>query len=226
MAPPPPVAVLDDELWFPEPSAAPGRGPLAGLVAVGGDMTVDRLLLAYQTGVFPWSVNPLTWWSPDPRALFELDHFHIPRSLRRTLRLQPFRVTRDTAFDAVMRGCARSAPGRRSTWISPEFIEAYAALHRSGHAHSVECWAGNDLVGGIYGVAAGGLFAGESMFHRATDASKIALCHLVDHLRERGFALFDIQMMTPVTRRLGATEVPRREYLHRLKRAIALDCAF
>lgn len=199
---------------------------MAGLVAVGGDLSVDRLLLAYRTGVFPWSVNPLTWWSPDPRALFELDHFHIPRSLRRTLRLHPFTVTCDTAFDAVIRGCARPAPGRRSTWISPEFVQAYDALHRAGHAHSIECWAGKDLAGGVYGVATGGLFAGESMFHRVTDASKVALCHLVDRLREHGFVLFDIQMATPVTRQLGAVQVPRSEYLRRLAQAIALDRTF
>jgi leucyl/phenylalanyl-tRNA--protein transferase len=125
-----------------------------------------------------------------------------------------------------MEGCAAPAPGRRETWISHEFIEAYTRLHEQGHAHSFECWNGAELVGGIYGVAIGGFFAGESMFHRVTDASKVALYHLVQHLRTRGFGLFDIQMLTPITRRLGGVEIPRGEYLKRLNRAVRQSCAF
>jgi len=218
--------VLGPELTFPDPQRAPRRGPYAGLVAVGGDLSVPRLLLAYRSGIFPWTDDPLTWWSPDPRAIFELDRFHIPRSLARTLRSGRFHTTVNRAFRAVIEGCAAPAPGRAETWISPAFIEAYTALHAAGHAHSVECWQGELLAGGIYGVAVGGLFAGESMFHRVSDASKAALVALVARLRERGFVLFDIQMLTPVTRQLGAVEISRAEYLRRLAAAVQRDCRF
>jgi len=214
--------LLGKELQFPEVDASPGEG----LVAVGGDLSCERLLLAYRSGIFPWTVHPITWWSPARRAVFELDQFHVSRSLEKFMRQKPYRITRDRAFRRVMEGCAASAPGREDTWISPEFIEAYTRLHERGHAHSVECWRGNELVGGIYGVSVGGLFAGESMFYRADNASKIALHHLVHHLRERGFGLFDIQMLTPVTRRLGAIEISRAEYLKRLRVAVELKCSF
>jgi leucyl/phenylalanyl-tRNA--protein transferase len=216
------LSFLDQRLRFPNPELADAEG----LVAVGGDLSVPRLLLAYRSGIFPWTVNPITWWSPDPRAIFELEQFHVPRSLRRVLRRGVFRVTCDQAFRAVMEGCAAPAPGRRSTWIEPEFIEAYTRLHEEGHAHSFECWSGDRLVGGIYGVALGGFFAGESMFHRASNASKVALCHLVEHLRARHFALFDIQMLTPVTRHLGGVTIPRHDYLRRLAQAVALPRTF
>lgn len=188
---------------------------------------MPRLLAAYRSGIFPWSDEPvLSWWSPDPRAIFELDRFHVPRSLARVLRSGRYTVTVDRAFRAVVEGCAAPAPGRETTWISPAFIEAYTALHQAGHAHSVECWQGYALVGGLYGVALGGLFAAESMFHRAPDASKVALTRLVERLRARGFALLDIQMLTPVTQRLGAIEIPRAEYLRRLRQAVARPCTF
>ena len=187
---------------------------------------MPRLLLAYRSGLFPWTDDPITWWSPDPRAIFELDAFLVPRSLRRTLRQEVFRVTVDQAFRQVMEGCAAPAPGRRSTWISPVFLEAYTELHRAGHAHSVECWQGGELAGGIYGVVVGGLFAGESMFHRASNASKVALCSLIAHLRARGFTLFDIQMLTPVTAQLGAVTVSRDVYLERLTEAVKRRCEF
>lgn len=218
--------ILTAELVFPDPRKAVRRGMFAGLVALGGDLSVPRLLLAYRHGIFPWTDDPLTWWSPDPRGIFELDHFHVSRSLARTLRSGRFRVTMNRAFRAVMEGCAAPAPGRESTWISPRFIEAYTRLHEAGHAHSVECWCGDELAGGIYGVAVGGVFAGESMFHRVSDASKVALAVLVDRLRARRFALFDIQMLTPVTRRLGAVEISREEYLCRLAAAVELNCRF
>jgi leucyl/phenylalanyl-tRNA--protein transferase len=217
---------LDARLWFPDPQTAPTAPPFAGLVAVGGDLSLPRLLLAYRSGIFPWSVRPITWWSPDPRAVFAWDRFHVPRSLRRVLRQAPFTITRDRAFGDVMAACAEPRPGRRHSWISREFRAAYARLHAAGHAHSLECWRGDCLVGGIYGVSIGGLFAGESMFHRTTDASKVALCHLVEHLRARGFALFDIQMLTPVTAMLGAVTVSRQEYLGRLAQAIPLPREF
>jgi leucyl/phenylalanyl-tRNA--protein transferase len=209
-------------LTFPDPRSANRDG----LVAVGGDLSVPRLLLAYRSGVFPWTVNPITWWSPDPRAIFEWDTFHVPHSLARTLRRHGFQLTTDQAFRQVIESCAAPAPGRRETWISPEFIKAYTRMHQQGHAHSVECWLGAALVGGIYGVAVGGFFAGESMFHRVSNASKIVLCHLVQHLRERAFLLFDIQMLTPVTRQLGGIEIPRIEYLRRLAQAVERSCVF
>ncbi len=217
-----PIAFLNRSLTFPDPRQADSEG----LAAVGGDLSPARLLQAYRSGFFPWSANPLTWWSPDPRAIIELERFHIPRSLARILRHNPFRVTLDRAFRQVMEGCAAPGPNRPETWITPEFIAAYTRLHELGHAHSVECWLGGDLAGGIYGVAVGGAFSGESMFHRADNASKVALCRLAQLLRERGFALFDIQMLTPATERLSGIEIPREEYLRRLAQAAQLACEF
>jgi len=207
---------------FPDPRSADARG----LVVVGGDLSEARLLAAYRQGLFPWTVNPVTWWSPDPRGIFELDQFHMAKSLAKTIRQGVFEITMDRAFPEVMAGCAATAPGRRHTWITPEFVAAYTKLHESGHAHSVECWRDGTLAGGIYGVAAGGLFAGESMFHRENNASKVALFHLVRHLRERNFVLFDIQMVTPITRQLGAVEISRDDYLARLAQAVKLPCVF
>jgi leucyl/phenylalanyl-tRNA--protein transferase len=187
---------------------------------------VPRLLLAYRSGIFPWTVDPITWWSPEPRAIFELDGFHVSRSLARVIRKGVFRPTMDRAFRQVMQYCAAPAPGRRSTWISPEFIEAYTQLHQQGHAHSLECWQGRQLVGGVYGVAVGGFFAGESMFYGVSDASKVALFHLIEHLRQKGFELFDIQMLTPITMQLGGVTIPRAEYLSRLAQAAAKPVSF
>lgn len=219
-----PAVVPPGRPWFPDPRTAIARGDHAGLVAVGGDLAPDRLLLAYRQGIFPWTVDPVTWWSPDPRGIFELGALHLSRSLRRVLRQQRFRVTRDQAFRAVIEGCALTP--RPGGWITPEFIEAYVRLHELGHAHSVECWQDDELAGGVYGVAVGGLFAGESMFHRVSDASKVAVVHLHDHLVERGFRLFDIQMVTDTTEALGAVEVTRDAYLRRLADAVAVPCRF
>ncbi|MEQ2009640.1 MAG: leucyl/phenylalanyl-tRNA--protein transferase [Limisphaerales bacterium] len=216
--------LLDERLWFPDPRDAVKRGPHSGLVAVGGDLSVPRLLLAYRSGLFPWTADPATWWSPDPRGIIELERFHVSRSLSRTLRKGGFEVTFDRAFREVITACAKTR--RPGGWITPEFVEAYTELHEAGHAHSVECWEAGKLVGGVYGVAVGGLFAGESMFHRADDASKVALFHLVARLRERGFTLFDTQMVTPVTRSLGATEISRAAYLRRLAAAMAVTASF
>ena len=218
--------LLTKRLWFPDPRTAQRGGPHDGLVAMGGDLSVSRLLLAYRNGMFPWTDDPVTWWSPDPRAIFELDRFHASGSLVHVIRKGVFEITIDRAFRQVMEGCAGPAPGRESTWISARFIEAYTALHGLGHAHSVECWQNSQLVGGIYGVSIGGLFAGESMFHRANNASKVALSHLHRHLRERSFALFDIQLLTPITRQLGATTISRGNYLQRLVKAVELRCEF
>lgn len=216
------VVVLRRGMDFPDPE----RANADGLVAAGGDLSVGRLLGAYRHGLFPWTANPVTWWSPDPRAIFEFEQFRVSRSLRRLLRKDPFRISRDAAFEAVMAGCAAPAPGRRETWITEEFRRAYRALHTAGYAHSLECWQGDRLAGGIYGVSIGGFFAGESMFHTVNDASKVALFHLLEHLRARGFALFDIQMLTPITKQLGAVCIPRRTYLERLRAAVAMESRF
>ncbi len=211
---------LDERLWFPAASQAAASGRRAGLVAVGGDLSVERLVLAYRQGIFPWTDNPLTWWSPQPRAILPLAGFHVSRTLARVLRQGRFTVSFDRSFPAVIEGCAAPAPGRTSTWISPSFLAGYTRLHAVGYAHSVECWQGARLVGGVYGVAVGGLFAGESMFHRVSEASKVALYHLVRRLAERGFGLFDLQMLTPATRQLGGVTIPREEYLRRLARVV------
>jgi leucyl/phenylalanyl-tRNA---protein transferase len=206
--------------FFPNPSLADAEG----LVHVGGDLRPARVLEAYRQGIFPWYDDgyPVLWWSPDPRAIFDVDRFHVPRRLARTIRGGRFQVTINRAFGQVIRGCAE----RDSTWITPDMIDAYEALHRQGHAHSVEAWQGDELAGGVYGIAIGALFAGESMFARLRDGSKIALVHLVEHLRQRGYQLFDIQMVTAHTAQFGAIEISRKEYLHRLRHALAHQVTF
>jgi leucyl/phenylalanyl-tRNA--protein transferase len=214
--------LLGNDIRFPNPEFADAEG----LVAVGGDLKVERLLAAYRQGIFPWTVNPITWWSPDPRGIIELDHFHISDSLAKVIRKRTFEVTIDRAFREVMQACAAPSPKRDSTWITEEFIVAFTRLHRQGYAHSVECWRNGELAGGIYGVLVGGLFAGESMFHRTNNASKVALNFLVGRLRQRGFWLFDIQMVTATTRLLGAKAIPRSEYLKRVAVAVTKNCSF
>lgn len=182
----------------------------------------EQLLLAYSRGIFPMNVEgALYWFDPDPRAILPLEAFHVPRRLARTVSQGLFEIRIDSAFSVVMRGCAAPAPGREETWIGEEFVEAYTRLHELGYAHSVEAWQGGELVGGLYGVAINSFFAGESMFSRVTDASKVALVHLVERLRARGFLLLDVQFMTEHLRRFGAIEVSRREYRQRLARALA-----
>jgi leucyl/phenylalanyl-tRNA--protein transferase len=199
----------------------------SGLVAVGGSLDPRTLLRAYRAGVFPWSSDPvITWWCPDPRAVFDLATFQPARSLRKSIRRAGWRFAVDHDFAGVMRACAEPTDDRPSTWISDEFVASYCELHRQGHAHSVEVYDGEALVGGLYGVAIGGFFGGESMFHRRTDASKAAVATLVDHLRSRGFTLLDAQVPTPHLARLGAVEIPRAEYLRRLERALALPVGF
>ena len=202
---------LDGRLQFPDPRKFAAGWFTETPVAVGGDFSVERLMLAYRNGLFPWTAKPISWWSPEPRGVIFPEEFHISRSLARTLRQKPYTVTVDRAFDQVVAGCASaSRPGR---WITSEFIEAYGRLHRAGQAHSVECWRGDDLVGGIYGVGVGGVFCGESMFHTADNASKVALVSLMELLVAKGFALLDTQMVTETTLQFGATEIPRSEYL-------------
>jgi leucyl/phenylalanyl-tRNA--protein transferase len=187
------------------------------LVGVGGDLEPDTLLAAYASGLFPMRVDgTLGWWSPDPRGILPLDGFHVSRSLRRS---RPrFEIRVDTAFEAVMRACAD--PGRPHGWIDESFVAAYGRLHDLGWAHSVEAWQGGHLVGGVYGVRIRGLFAGESMFHRVTDGSKVALWAAVDLLRADGVTLFDVQWTTPHLRSLGAVDVPRDTYLGLLRAAV------
>jgi leucyl/phenylalanyl-tRNA---protein transferase len=209
----------------------------------------ELLLSAYRRGVFPMAINTdkrvgsarrveIGWFSPDPRAVIPLDErFHVPHGLRRVLKQKKFVITVDTDFEAVIRECAKRKDG---TWISKEIVESYCQLHRLGHAHSVEVRqnpksvsssliphpSSFPLVGGLYGVQIGGAFFGESMFHRVTDASKVALVALVERLRSRGFALLDTQWQTPHLKQFGTFEIPQREYLRRLERALKLDCEF
>jgi leucyl/phenylalanyl-tRNA--protein transferase len=191
-------------------------------------LTPHLLLNAYSQGIFPMADHDGTiyWYDPDPRAIIPLDTFHTPRSLTRTIRHGGFEVRFDTAFRAVMQACAKPGPGREHTWISPEFVQAYTELNQLGFAHSVEIWIEDQLMGGLYGVSVGGLFAGESMFSRATDASKIALVYLVERLRRRGFVLLDTQFMTEHLRRFGTIEIPREEYKARLAQALTIWTRF
>lgn len=192
-----------------------------------GLLNTELLLAAYAHGLFPMAVNErgdLAWFSPDPRAVVPLDdRFHIPHGLRRVLKKGRFQITIDQDFEAVIRGCATS---HGSTWISPEIIRAYCQLHRDGYAHSVETRLEGQLVGGLYGVHLGGAFFGESMFHRVSDASKVALVALVERLRTRGFVLLDTQWQTPHLAQFGAYEVSRAEYLRLLRAALARHCRF
>jgi leucyl/phenylalanyl-tRNA---protein transferase len=185
-------------------------------------LTPHLLINAYAQGIFPMAQEDgeIYWYDPDPRAILPLDAFHLPRSLARTLRQGGFQVRFDTAFREVITACAEPAPGRELTWINDEIIESYYELHTLGFAHSVETWIEGNLAGGLYGVSLGGLFAGESMFSRATDGSKIALVYLVEHLRRQGFVLLDVQFMTPHLRRFGVIEISRRQYKKRLDQAL------
>ena len=207
---------------FPNPSLADPDG----LLAVGGNLEPETLLSAYQQGIFPWfdEDTPILWWCPDPRAILEFDNLYISKRLARTLRTNKFQVTFDQDFDAVVKGCTYRP--EEGTWITPEVAYAYGEFHRRGHAHSVEVWQQGVLVGGLYGVAIGGLFAGESMFSTVSDASKIALVALVSRLKEKGYQLFDLQIINEHTSMMGATEIPRDDYLARVKTAIKKDIYF
>ena len=193
------------------------------------DLSAGMLELNYPLGLFPMTSRDwpeVTWHKPHRRAVIPLDHFHISRSLARTLRLERFRVTFDHAFDAVMRACA-DRPDAASTWIDHRILAAYGELHRRGKAHSVEIWTGEGtLAGGVYGVHLGGAFFAESMFHRVRDLSKVALAHLVFRLREQGFGLLEVQYVTSHLEQFGAMEIPARQYERRLAAALALDCRF
>lgn len=209
------------------PSAA--RADADGLVRIGGQLTVDWLLDAYGHGIFPWPIvdgrrELLAWFSPDPRAILELDDLYVSKRLARRVRSGEYSWTCDSQFEQVMLRCAER--GSVGTWITPAMQAAYVELHRRGYAHSVETWHAGMLVGGIYGVALGGYFAAESMFYHRRDASKIALYWLVQQLRAGGFRLLDVQVASPHLLRLGVREIPRREFLARLEQARHLPAHF
>jgi len=198
-----------------------------GLLAVGGDLEIPSLLLAYRNGIFPWPLNArlLAWFAPPERGVLFFDRFHVPRSLRRERARSSLEFRIDTAFEEVIAACATvpRARGPAGTWITPAMVRAYTALHRAGHAHSFEAWADGELVGGMYGVSINGMFAGESMFFTRSGASKLTLWFAVEHLMSRGATWLDCQMVTPVLGVLGAEEIPRAEFLELLQRALTRE---
>jgi leucyl/phenylalanyl-tRNA--protein transferase len=213
-----PVYRLPTEPAFPDPDLAEPDG----LLAVGGDLSVERLLLAYSLGIFPWYSEgyPILWWTPDPRLVLEPAAIHISRSLAKTLKRGQYRVRADTAFDQVIARCAAvPRPNQDGTWITSAMQEAYVELHAEGFAHSLETWSGDELVGGLYGVSLGGVFFGESMFADESDASKVALVRLAETMQSWGHELIDCQLDTEHLRRLGARSISRREFMRRLAEA-------
>jgi len=214
-----PIFRLVDDLVFPPPDYADP----SGLIAIGGDLSSERLLEAYRVGIFPWYSDdqPILWWSPDPRLVLELDQFKIARSLRKILKKGIFKVTFDRVFEEVIAACATvDRDGQQGTWITQEMQDAYIKLHGLGFAHSVETWFDNQLVGGLYGVSLGKAFFGESMFHLKSDASKVALATLVERLKAWGFRFIDAQMTTEHLVSLGAQELSRRIFLKQLQSAL------
>ena len=213
---------LTKDLVFPDPSEAESTG----LLAVGGDLSPDRLLLAYTMGIFPWYNEglPILWHSPDPRMALVPADLHVPRSLAKQMRKEPYRLTYDSAFAEVIRECAKvPRPGQDGTWITENMIDAYVRLHELGFAHSVETWDGDELVGGLYGVSLGSAFFGESMFSMAPDASKIAFVELAQQLTRWGFSLIDCQVYTEHLARFGAEEWPRPVFLRALRAALGAE---
>ena len=217
-----PVFLLNETLVFPPPEMATEDG----LIAVGGDVSPERLILAYAQGIFPWPVRgmPLLWFSPDPRFVLDPRRARITRSLRKRVRRDEYVVRVDTAFADVIRACATSPrPGQDGTWITPQLQRGYVELHERGFAHSIEAWEGGELVGGLYGVSLGSAFFGESMFSRAPDASKVAFVTLLGNLVEWGFDLVDCQVYTDHLARFGACDIPREDFLARLRVALSRD---
>jgi len=214
-----PIFELPKEHVFPPPELARGDG----LLAVGGDLSTRRLILAYRQGIFPWynPGEPILWWSPDPRLILEPSNLHVSRRLGRIIRQERLQVTLDRAFKEVIRACSETRMKKgEGTWLTPEMIEAYTELHCLGKAHSIETWQGDRLVGGLYGIAIGRVFFGESMFTKASDASKVAFVNLVRQLSEWDFAMIDCQVTTWHLLRFGAKEIPRSSFLERLKKLI------
>jgi len=214
-----PVFRLTKKLLFPPPDLADDEG----LLAVGGDLSVERLVLAYSMGIFPWYSDgyPIFWWSPDPRLVLIPGELKVSKTLKQTIRQGRFRVSTNEAFAEVIRGCATvKRKGEQGTWITEEMIDAYIRLHQAGWAHSVESWDGDELAGGLYGVMMGRAFFGESMFARKTDASKVAFAVYTQELARKGFELIDCQVSTEHLKRFGAKEIPRAEFLKRLGKAL------
>lgn len=217
-----PVYRLSNEIAFPPPELAREDG----LLAVGGDLGVERLLLAYAMGIFPWygEDDPILWWSPDPRMILLPHEFKASKRLQRVVRKGAFRISLDEAFDQVIAACATTPrQGQDGTWITDEMQAAYCALHQAGYAHSVESWQDGQLVGGLYGVSLGSCFLGESMFSHVSDASKVALSALVNQLRKWQFTLIDCQIRTEHLSSLGAHEVDRSEFLRLLDQGVHAD---
>jgi leucyl/phenylalanyl-tRNA--protein transferase len=216
-----PVYLLNEDLVFPSPELAREDG----LLAIGGDLSIPRLILAYRQGIFPWynPGEPIFWWSPNPRLILEPPDLHVSRRLERIIRQGRLQVTLDRAFKDVIRACSETRIKRgEGTWLTPEMIEAYTELHYLGKTHSVETWQGDRLVGGLYGIAIGRVFFGESMFAKISDASKVAFVTLVRQLSEWDFAMIDCQVTTWHLLSLGAKEIPRSFFLKRLKKLIDL----
>src|SRR3954453_2496751 len=214
-----PIYRLGTEPVFPPPELAEPEGVLA----IGGDLSAERLMAAYRNGIFPWfeAGGPILWWSPDPRLVLFPDELRITRRLARTIRQGRFETRYDTAFAQVIRACAETPRDHEDgTWITPEMQRAYIRLHELGHAHSMESWRDGELVGGIYGVSVGRVFCGESMFHHETDASKVALAALVERLKPGGVDLIDCQVASQHLLSLGAREISRAEFLRHLKSAL------
>ncbi len=214
-----PVFTLSERLSFPPPHLAIKEG----LLAVGGDLSAERILLAYRSGIFPWysSGEPILWWSPDPRLVLYPDELRISKSLRKVIKRSHFHITVDRAFDAVIQACAEAKRSYgEGTWITDGMKNAYRELHRKGYAHSVEAWQSERLVGGLYGISIGRVFFGESMFSRVSNASKVAFVSLVENLKRIRFKLIDCQVRTDHLIRFGAREIPRKSFLEQLEKAV------
>ena len=210
-----PVFQLTDKVTFPDPRLADE----SGILAIGGDLNPERLLLAYRMGIFPWfnDDDPLLWWSPDPRMVLFPDHLKISKSMKQVMRSNAFTVTIDTNFRSVITNCQQQPrPGQDGTWITSDILEAYIKLHEMGHAHSIEVWQNNELVGGLYGVALGTCFTGESMFSKASNASKAGFIYLVELLRKKNYKMIDCQLYTKHLASLGAFEIDRSQFLNKL----------
>ena len=208
--------IYKNKLEFPHPCYANEDG----ILGVGGDLSIDRLLLAYSNGIFPWfnEEDPIIWWSPDPRMVLFPDNLKISKSMRQVIKKNTFEIRYDTAFEKVMRACSTvPREGQDGTWITDDILQAYIALHKAGFAHSVEAWQDGELVGGLYGVSLGNCFFGESMFAKRSNASKAAFIDLVQNLKVRGFNLIDCQVYTPHLESLGASEIPRENFLEILE---------
>lgn len=220
-----PVFRIPKEHFFPNPRLAEPNG----LLGVAGDLHPDRLILAYCSGIFPWysEGQPILWFSPDPRFVLDPKELHVPRSLKQTIRKQIYRITMDTAFSRVIEHCSKvKREGQFGTWITQEMKDAYQNLHERGIAHSIEAWNGDELVGGLYGVCIGNLFAGESMFSKQSDASKVAFVYAVHQMIQWGIELIDSQVYTHHLERFGAKEIDRAEYLERIHPLVQVERVF